>query len=423
MLIKKLYRRCPVCDSGRGEVLHTQAFAAVAEIGNSDSVDIVSCTQCGVAFSDIPTQQEELDTVYRDHSKYADTSMYKGDGPAGILPPDAPWDLERLEGTADYLSGVIGDHAMRVLDAGCATGSLLGFLSARGFTSLLGLDPSPIASAAARRLHAVDAIAGSFITPPPDIGKFGLVVLSHVLEHLGDVKAAVRSMSDLVEPGGLVYLEVPNAVRYVDHLVAPFHDFNTEHINHFSAATLRRLMTSHGFSEVDSGEKVVMCSPKFTYPALYGLWRHGGSASVMQASAEPDMLLIESLRCYVEQSHELMRRINDGLREQIDVAHPVVLWGAGQLSLKLLSDSVLSELPIDAIVDSSPQKQGLHIGDRVVVAPSAMNNPAACIVIASVHHEDAIERTIRVDMGLPNRIVKLAGLLRPVRTRQTPGLS
>jgi SAM-dependent methyltransferase len=416
-MIKNLVRRCPVCGSDAGEVLHTQSFAAVAEIGNSDSVDIVSCATCGVAFSDIPMQQEDLDTVYRDHSKYADTSMYKGDGPDGALPPDAPWDLERLEGTADYLSGVIGDRTMRVLDAGCATGSLLGFLSARGFGNLVGLDPSPIASAAARRLHAVDAIAGSFITPPADIGKFGLVVLSHVLEHLGDVTAAVRSMSDLLEPGGLVYLEVPNAVRYVDHLVAPFHDFNTEHINHFSAATLRRLMASHGFSEVDSGEKVVMCSPTFTYPALYGLWRHGGNASVMQASAAPDTLLTAALRCYVEQSHELMQRINDGLRERIDVARPVVLWGAGQLSLKLLSDSVLSELPIAAIVDSSPQKQGLHVGDRVVEPPSAVKDPAACIVIASIHHEDAIERTIRVEMGLPNRIVKLAGFLRPLRNR------
>jgi SAM-dependent methyltransferase len=423
MVIKKLCRRCPVCDSGVGEVLHTQSFAAVAEIGNSDSVDIVSCETCGVAFSDVPMRQEELDTVYRDHSKYADTSMYKSDGPAGVLPPDAPWDLERLEGTAEYLSGVIGDRTTRVLDAGCATGSLLGFLSGRGFTNLVGLDPSPTATAAARRLHAVDAIAGSFITPPPDLGKFGLVVLSHVLEHLEDVKAAVRSMFDLVEPGGLVYLEVPNAARYVDHLVAPFHDFNTEHINHFSAATLRRLMTSHGFSEVESGEKVVMCSPTFTYPALYGLWRHGGNASVMHASTEPDTLLTEALRGYVERSHELMRRINDGLREQIDVANPVILWGAGQLSLKLLSDSVLAERPIDAIVDSSPQKQGLHIGSRVVEPPSAVTSPAACIVIASIHHEDAIERTIRVDMRLPNRIVKLARLLRPVSNRQTPRLS
>ncbi len=382
-------------------------------------MDIVSCATCGFAFSDIPMQQDELDTVYRDHSKYADTSMYKDDDPASVLPPDAPWDLERLAGTADYLSGVIGDRKLRVLDAGCATGSLLGFLRARGFSNLVGLDPSPVATAAARRLHAVDAIAGSFTTPPPDIGKFGLVVLSHVLEHLEDVQAAVRSMSGLVEPGGLVYLEVPDATRYVDHLVAPFHDFNTEHINHFSARTLKRLMANHGFSEVDSGEKTVMCSQFFTYPALYGLWRHAGNEPVVQASVEPDTKLTQALRRYVEQSHELMRRINDGLREQIDATQPVVLWGAGQLSLKLLSDSVLSEHPVKVIVDSSPQKQGLHI-DHVVEPPSVVKKLAGCIVIASIHHEDAIERTIRADMCLPNRIVRLERFSRQMRNPQAP---
>jgi hypothetical protein len=127
--------------------------------------------------------------------------------------------------------------------------------------------------------------------------------------------------------------------------------------------------------------------------------------------------LTAALRCYVERSHELMRRIDDGLREQVDVGCPVVLWGAGQLSLKLLSDSVLSELPIAAIVDSSPQKHGLHVGERVVVPPGAVKGLDACIVVASIHHEDAIERTIRTEMGLPNRIVKLSECLQPLRNR------
>ena len=35
-------------------------------------------------------------------------------------------------------------------------------------------------------------------------------------------------MRSLVKPGGLVYIEVPDAARYDEHLVAPFHDFNSK---------------------------------------------------------------------------------------------------------------------------------------------------------------------------------------------------
>ncbi len=256
MPTKTLLRPCPLCLTGQGNVLHTQSFASVDELGVEDVVDVVGCVHCGFVFSDIPTQQEELDRSYEEHSKYADTTLYGDaeDEEHVDVPPEAPWDLDRLRDTAAWLDEQL-EAGARVLDAGCATGSLLGFLRARGWQNLVGLDPSPVATATAQRVHGVEAVTGSFITPPDGVGQFDVVVLSHVLEHLGEVRAAVSSMRELTVPGGAVYLEVPDAEHYAEHLVAPFHDFNTEHINHFSLGLLERFMATQGFEKIASGHK------------------------------------------------------------------------------------------------------------------------------------------------------------------------
>ena len=106
--------------------------------------------------------------------------------------------------------------------------------------------------------HGVDAVAGSFLDDDLGLGAFDLVVLSHVLEHVADLGGAASALSRLVAPDGMVYVEVPDAAHYCDHLVAPFHDFNTEHINHFSLTLLDALLVRHGFT-VDLREDTVYC--------------------------------------------------------------------------------------------------------------------------------------------------------------------
>ena len=158
-----LMRPCPVCGNRTGSVLHHQIFVVPEELQAVTEVDIVSCTRCGACFSDMPTSQEELDDIYRDHSKYADTTLYSDEVP-DQPPTDAPWDLQRLAATATWLAERTSLDA-RVLDAGCATGALLGFLQHEGFSDIVGLDPSPMATRTAARTYAVPTVTGSFFAP------------------------------------------------------------------------------------------------------------------------------------------------------------------------------------------------------------------------------------------------------------------
>ncbi|MGQ0823977.1 MAG: methyltransferase domain-containing protein [Actinomycetota bacterium] len=376
------------------------------ELGVEDQVDIVSCGRCGFVFSDIPTAQEDLDKSYEEHSKYADTSLYGGEAAADEPPPppEAPWDLERLDGVAAWLDEQLPADA-RLLDAGCATGSLLGFLKARGWDNLVGLDPSPVATNTARRVHGVEAVTGSFITPPPDVGQFDVVALSHVLEHLGDVRAAVSSMRALTKPGGVVYLEVPDAEHYADHLVAPFHDFNTEHINHFSLGLLERFMAAQGFEKVTSDHKIVRCSAVDPYPAIYGLWRRVDGGPTTDELGF-DEALAAGIARYIDASNQLMHTIDDHLTAEIGRADGVIVWGAGQLAMKLLTSTVLARVPVVAIVDGSPQKHGLHLRGVPIVAPEKIVGSSEPIVVTSVHHEASILKACAA-LGGSNRLVKI----------------
>jgi predicted SAM-dependent methyltransferase len=86
--------------------------------------------------------------------------------------------------------------------------------------------------------------------------KFDCVVLSHVLEHVYDIPSFFAAARRLLTPGGYLYLETPDATRYDQYLYAPFQEFNTEHINHFSARALDNTSRRFGFEPVLVEQKV-----------------------------------------------------------------------------------------------------------------------------------------------------------------------
>ena len=394
-----LNRPCPVCDWREAEVLHHQKYLTPRELRAPNAVDIVACTRCGVGFADLTVRQEDLDEAYRDHSKYADTSLYatseNSDGSLGRPPADAPWDLDRLRYTAGWLSQQVPLTA-RVLDAGCATGALLGFLIEHGFSDLVGLDPSPVATKTVEERYSVAAVTGSFLDPPEDLGAFDLVVLSHVLEHLADVRSAIQGLWKLTRPGGSVYIEVPDAERYADYLVAPFHDFNTEHINHFSSATLLTAMSLAGFESVFMGKKEVLFSLSDLNPALFGLFRRPIDPKPT-AGILKDAALIDSLRHYIDESNAMLTAIVDHVLTEVG-DEEVVVWGAGQLSMKLLAGP-LDSIRVSAVVDTSASKWGMHLGRYVVVGPDDVKDSTYPVIIMSIHHQRSIRKTIKEKLG------------------------
>lgn len=105
-----------------------------------------------------------------------------------------------------------------VLDVGCAAGAFGQAVRTKFGAEVWGIEPhAPAAQEAASKLSKViHAPIETAIAELPD-GRFDLIVLNDVLEHLIDPEACLRQLKAKLKPGGHFLCSVPN-VRYYKHL-------------------------------------------------------------------------------------------------------------------------------------------------------------------------------------------------------------
>jgi SAM-dependent methyltransferase len=106
-------------------------------------------------------------------------------------------------------------RALRVLEIGGAPGQYAAYLHRRFGHSVTIFDSSPVGCAKARENFALlgvpgDVVEGDLFEPPAELSEFDAVYSLGLIEHFGDVTAAVRAHVGLVTPGGLLLLGAPN---------------------------------------------------------------------------------------------------------------------------------------------------------------------------------------------------------------------
>jgi 2-polyprenyl-3-methyl-5-hydroxy-6-metoxy-1,4-benzoquinol methylase len=394
VMIGEAVRPCPICGNRRASRLHTQRFVLDDGHPLADGYDVANCESCGFVYADVAATQGAYDAFYENLSKYDDPGSSTGSG-------ESPLDRVRLEDTAEILAQALPGRDSHILDIGCAGGGLLEALSRRGYRNLAGIDPSAACARMTREKTGV-AYQGWVTNLPPGIGTFDCVALSHVLEHVLDVPSAIAALPPLLREGGIAYVEIPDAARYADYVYAPFQDFNTEHINHFSRLCLDRAMARQGFTAVGGGERLLRDSPQTVTPSIYGLYRWTGA----KAQFRPDTALKPAILRYIERSYALLNRIDRSIGEALEESPSLIVWGAGQLTLKLLAETRLSQARVIAFVDSNPIRQGRFLRGVPILAPRAIRAYPQPILIGSLlHHRQILEEIER--LGLTNRVILL----------------
>src|ERR1700678_4582558 len=235
-------RACSACGAHNGTICHHQRFVVPSGYPLPAEYDVAICRRCGFVYADPAATQRDYDRFYCEWSKYDDSATATGSGVSA-------YDAARLSTTASDIARALPSRAASILDAGCATGGLLTALRDHGFTAAAGLDLSPRCVAACRD-RGFEAYAGSIASAAAKMPKFDCLVFCHVLEPVYDIPGFFMSARLLLRPGGFFDLERPDAARYVDYLYAPFQEFNTEHINHFSARALENTARRFGFEPV-----------------------------------------------------------------------------------------------------------------------------------------------------------------------------
>ena len=96
------------------------------------------------------------------------------------------------------------------------------------------------------------------------------------------------------------------------------------------------------------------------------------------------------------------------IEQLVSSREPVLIWGAGTLTRRLLESTRLAEANIVAFVDSNPGLRGRRLAGRDTLSPAQIAGRHETIVVCSKAFEREIVRTIRDQLHLTNQVILLA---------------
>ena len=188
------------------------------------------CTGCGLVYvAELPSARE-IHATYATVDRAAYQVQHKRDWTAWREHKQRT--LEALG--VPELERATAARARRALEVGCGEGHLLATLRARGWDAR-GVELNPSFSEQARAL-GFPVMTASLEQATPD-GRFDLVLLVHLLEHLRDPLAALARVRGWLGPHGWLLVETP---------LRPDYD-NIDHLYCFSAAALDLALRRAGY--------------------------------------------------------------------------------------------------------------------------------------------------------------------------------
>src|SRR5260370_374148 len=106
-----------------------------------------------------------------------------------------------------------------------------------------------------------------------------------------------------------------------------------------------------------------------------------------------------------------MERISQRLAGQLTNTRRVILWGAGQFAMKLLTLPCLARTEVRALVDNNPILRGKMMAGAPVIGPHELGSQEIAgtpepIIIATLLHADEISAQIR-RLGLSHPVFSL----------------
>ena len=175
----------------------------------------------------------------------------------------------------------------RILDAGCGLGFYLVLLGRISASRLAGLewDDTRLRAARDEKSGPFDLFRGDVTSLPFDTAAFDKLILSEVLEHLDDDRAALAEARRVLHPGGVLAVTVPHAgypflwdpLNYTrEHLGLghftrePWSGIWTDHRRLYDRDALAALVSSAGFTVTDVHLETRYSAP-FAHHAVYGL--------------------------------------------------------------------------------------------------------------------------------------------------------
>jgi 2-polyprenyl-3-methyl-5-hydroxy-6-metoxy-1,4-benzoquinol methylase len=223
-------RLCPICGG-------SELFDVCAH-GDFSGARLWWCPPCQHAFAAPEPSLSELDLYYKD-TYSQQRRRYFGEEYCVLMERRARAQISFVQAALSDAGSTHALRAWRAIDWGCGVGALVAMLEKMGVNAVgYDSDSEAIAVGQARWRAHVEV-------PAPDTlnasrGRFDLLTLSHVVEHLPRIHETLRSVIATVRPGGYVFIEVPNCSGLMRGVGVDLES----HLQFFSQGSLTSLLGS-----------------------------------------------------------------------------------------------------------------------------------------------------------------------------------
>jgi SAM-dependent methyltransferase len=214
---------------------------------------VVICQECGLIQTNPRMTQETYNEFY--NSEYR--KLY-----GGKIEPDADFfyiQLKQGKKIYEYLTKnmvMSNDFTNKlVVEIGCGAGGILKYFQQKGAT-IYGVDLGKEYIEYGREKYQLNIFEGTIheinLGQKPD-----LIIFSHVLEHILDIKDELKAVFSLMDQQSILYIEVPGLKNLCCSYNMDFLEYlQNAHVFHFSLTTLKNMMNRNGFQFIFGNEVV-----------------------------------------------------------------------------------------------------------------------------------------------------------------------
>lgn len=232
-------------------------------------------------------------------------------------------------------------------------------------------------------------------------GRVDLLIVRHVLEHAHDPPAFLAACRRLIEPNGLLLIEVPGCDT--EFARGDCGALWEEHVSYFTADSLRRTLMTHGF-----------------YPRLIGNYPYtvedclaavAQCGTTQKSSAATTSTLVSDLRSGRERLRTQLQHRAEVLRQS---QSGIAVYGAGHRTATWLELAGIADV-VTCVIDDDPSKQGRYLaGSGIPVGPAAWlieRNIGLCLglISAEILQRIAVRESAYISRG--GRFVTMDDLL------------
>lgn len=291
---------CNLCGADDAEIIFTgPGWHQLVPEGSA----LLRCRNCGLVYLNPRPTPEEIGDYYPD-----DYNCFR---PA--VEDERFWLMRwmrrhKLAYRRRLVEKFGGRKSGRILDVGCSTGLFLHEMTLAGWETL-GVEPTPSAAAYARDRFGLDVFQGILEEAPLTPQSYNVVTFWDVLEHTFSPAETLRRTATLLEPGGLLAINVPNWHSPDRQWFGP-HWIGYDpprHLYVFTRETLSALLRKTGFEPL-----AWMCFMPSYYPFILSLERWLAAHAPQWAKPVSHVLNFPGVRFIFEPYFTMMNWLQRG---------------------------------------------------------------------------------------------------------------